>query len=110
MNKQHLYTSLFLALSSAYLSGCTSQTSINRAQLDEAQQQQLSAERAGHLRQTHVRFNALDKDEDGYISRAEFSRRRPVAGSGQIAGHTRRSSKDSVKVLLGCRGMRGMTG
>lgn len=74
MNKPHLYTSLFLALSSAYLSGCTSQTSINRAQLDEAQQQQLSAERAGHLRQTHVRFNALDKDEDGYISRAEFSR------------------------------------
>lgn len=74
MNKPHLYTSLFLALSSAYLSACSSHTGTNRAQLDEAQQQQLAAERAGHLRQTHVRFNALDKDEDGYISRAEFDR------------------------------------
>lgn len=74
MNKPHLYTRLFLALSSVYLSACSSHTGTNRAQLDEAQQQQLSAERAGHLRQTHVRFNALDKDEDGYISRAEFSR------------------------------------
>ena len=49
MNKQHLYTSLFLALSSAYLSAC-SHAGTNRAQLDEAQQQQLAAERAGHLR------------------------------------------------------------
>ena len=56
------------------LSACSSQAGADRLQLDEAQQQQLSAERAGHLRQTHVRFNALDKDEDGYISRAEFSR------------------------------------
>ncbi|MDP5138023.1 EF-hand domain-containing protein [Rheinheimera baltica] len=72
MNKPPLFTTLFLALSSAYLAGCSS--TVSKVELTAAQQQQLSAERAGHLRQTHVRFNALDKDEDGYISRAEFSR------------------------------------
>lgn len=90
MNKPHLYTTLFLALSSAYLSACSSQADTNRLQLDEAQQQQLSAERAGHLRQTHVRFNALDKDEDGYISRAEFSR------SGDSAFSRMDTNKDGV--------------
>lgn len=73
MNKQHLYTSLFLALSSAYLSACSTIATDKQA-LSAEQQQQLAAERAGHLRQTHVRFNALDKDENGYISRAEFNR------------------------------------
>jgi hypothetical protein len=90
MNKQHLYTTLFLALSSAYLSACSSQAGADRLQLDEAQQQQLSAERAGHLRQTHVRFNALDKDEDGYISRAEFDR------SGDSAFSRMDTNKDGV--------------
>ncbi|NRQ43562.1 hypothetical protein HRH59_13495 [Rheinheimera sp. YQF-2] len=90
MNKQHLYTTLFLALSSAYLSACSSQAGADRLQLDEAQQQQLSAERAGHLRQTHVRFNALDKDEDGYISRVEFSR------SGDSAFSRMDTNKDGV--------------
>lgn len=90
MNKQHLYTSLFLALSSAYLSACSSQAGADRLQLDETQQQQLSAERAGHLRQTHVRFNALDKDEDGYISRAEFDR------SGDSAFSRMDTNKDGV--------------
>ena len=73
MNKQHLYTSLFLALSSAYLSACSS-VAAEKHTFSGEQQQQLAAERAGHLRQTHVRFNALDKDENGYISRAEFNR------------------------------------
>ncbi|WP_166670386.1 EF-hand domain-containing protein [Rheinheimera aquimaris] len=73
MNKQHLYTTLFLALSSAYLSACSS-VAAEKTALSTEQQQQLAAERAGHLRQTHVRFNALDKDEDGYISRDEFNR------------------------------------
>ena len=73
MNKQHLYTSLFLALSSAYLSACSS-VAAEKHTFSGEQQQQLAAERAGHLRQTHVRFNALDKDENGYINRAEFNR------------------------------------
>lgn len=72
MNKPHLFTTLFLALSSAYLAGCSS--TVSKVELTAAEQQQLASERAGHLRQTHVRFNALDKDEDGYISRVEFSR------------------------------------
>ncbi|MGP9802120.1 hypothetical protein [Rheinheimera sp. NSM] len=90
MNKQHLYTTLFLALSSAYLSACSSSVAADKPRLDEAQQQQLAAERAGHLRQTHVRFNALDKDEDGYISRAEFDR------SGDSAFSRMDTNKDGV--------------
>ncbi|MDP2716531.1 hypothetical protein [Rheinheimera sp.] len=90
MNKQHLYTTLFLALSSAYLSACSSSVAADKPRLDEAQQQQLAAERAGHLRQTHVRFNALDKDEDGYISRAEFNR------SGDLAFERMDTNKDGV--------------
>lgn len=89
MNKQHLYTSLFLALSSAYLSACNSITTDKQA-LSSEQQQQLAAERAGHLRQTHVRFNALDKDENGYISRAEFNR------SGDSAFSRMDTNKDGV--------------
>ena len=72
MNKQHLYRCLFLALSSAYLASCSAVPTVSA--LSAQQQQQLAAERAAHLRQTHVRFNALDKDEDGYISRDEFNR------------------------------------
>lgn len=90
MNKPHLYTTLFLALSSAYLSACSSHVGADMAQLDEAQLKQLAAERAGHLRQTHVRFNALDKDEDGYISRAEFDR------SGDSAFSRMDTNKDGV--------------
>lgn len=89
MNKQHLYTSLFLALSSAYLSACSTVTS-DIPQLNDAQKKQLASERAGHLRQTHVRFNALDKDEDGYISRAEFNR------SGDLAFERMDTNKDGV--------------
>ena len=89
MNKQHLYTTLFLALSSAYLSACSS-TASDIPRLSEAQQKQLASERAGHLRQTHVRFNALDKDEDGYISRAEFNR------SGDLAFERMDTNKDGV--------------
>lgn len=78
MNKQACYISLFLALSSVYLSGC-SVSKLNAAELTAEkltveQRAQLEAERAGHLRQTHVRFNALDKDENGYISWEEFKR------------------------------------
>lgn len=90
MNKPHLYTTLFLALSSAYLSACSSSVAADKSRLDEAQQRQLAAERAGHLRQTHVRFNALDKDEDGYISRAEFDR------SGDSAFSRMDTNKDGV--------------
>jgi hypothetical protein len=90
MNKPHLYTTLFLALSSAYLSACSSAVTSDIPRLDEAQQWQLAAERAGHLRQTHVRFNALDKDEDGYISRAEFDR------SGDSAFSRMDTNKDGV--------------
>lgn len=90
MNKQHLYTTLFLALSSAYLSACSSSVAADKLRLDEAQHKQLAAERAGHLRQTHVRFNALDKDEDGYISRAEFGR------SGDNAFSRMDTNKDGV--------------
>ena len=89
MNKQHLYTTLFLALSSAYLSACSS-VAAEKTALSTEQQQQLAAERAGHLRQTHVRFNALDKDEDGYISRAEFNR------SGDRAFERMDTNKDGV--------------
>jgi Ca2+-binding EF-hand superfamily protein len=89
MNKQHLYTTLFLALSSAYLSACSSKAS-DIPRLSEAQQKQLASERAGHLRQTHVRFNALDKDEDGYISRAEFNR------SGDLAFERMDTNKDGM--------------
>ncbi|KUM54169.1 EF-hand domain-containing protein [Rheinheimera sp. EpRS3] len=89
MNKQHLYTTLFLALSSAYLSACSTSAS-DMPRLSEAQQKQLASERAGHLRQTHVRFNALDKDEDGYISRAEFNR------SGDLAFERMDTNKDGV--------------
>ncbi|HEY0924120.1 hypothetical protein [Rheinheimera pacifica] len=89
MNKQHLYTTLFLALSSAYLSACSTAAS-DMPRLNEAQQKQLASERAGHLRQTHVRFNALDKDEDGYISRAEFNR------SGDLAFERMDTNKDGV--------------
>jgi len=74
MNKQHLYITLFMALSSVYLSACSHSVASAKSQADEAQQKQLAAERAGHLRQTHVRFTALDTDEDGYISREEFNR------------------------------------
>lgn len=88
MNKQHLYTTLFLALSSAYLSACSSVAAEKTALSTE--QQQLAAERAGHLRQTHVRFNALDKDEDGYISRDEFNR------SGDSAFSRMDTNKDGV--------------
>lgn len=88
MNKQHLFTTLFLALSSAYLAGCSS--SVARAELTAEQQQQLAGERAGHLRQTHVRFNALDKDENGYISRSEFNR------SGERAFARMDTNKDGV--------------
>ncbi len=88
MNKHHLYTTLFLALSSAYLAGCSS--NVNSVQLSTEQQQQLATERAGHLRQTHVRFNALDKDEDGYISRAEFNR------SGELAFARMDTNNDGV--------------
>jgi hypothetical protein len=90
MNKPHLYTTLFLALSSAYLSACSSSVAADKSRLDEAQQRQLAAERAGHLRQTHVRFNALDKDEDGYIRRAEFDR------SGDSAFSRMDTNKDGV--------------
>ena len=72
MNKQHLYRGLFLALSSAYLASCSTVPAVSAVSAE--QQQQLAAERAAHLRQTHVRFNALDKDENGYISREEFNR------------------------------------
>lgn len=78
MNKQACYISLFLTLSSVYLSGCsvsaedTAQPVVDS--LTTEQQAQLSAERAGHLRQTHVRFNSLDKDENGYVSWEEFKR------------------------------------
>lgn len=90
MNKQHLYTTLFLALSSAYLSACSNTVASDLPRLNEAQQKQLASERAGHLRQTHVRFNALDKDEDGYISRAEFNR------SGDLAFERMDTNKDGV--------------
>jgi hypothetical protein len=90
MNKQHLYTTLFLALSSAYLSACSNTVASDLPRLNEAQQKQLASERAGHLRQTHVRFNALDKDEDGYISRAEFNR------SGDSAFERMDTNKDGV--------------
>jgi hypothetical protein len=90
MNKPHLYTTLFLALSSAYLSACSSTAASDTPRLNEAQQKQLASERAGHLRQTHVRFNALDKDEDGYISRAEFNR------SGDLAFERMDTNKDSM--------------
>lgn len=90
MNKPHLYTTLFLALSSAYLSACSSQTGTDIGRLNDVQQKQLAGERAGHLRQTHVRFNALDKDEDGYISRAEFTR------SGDRAFDYMDTNKDGV--------------
>lgn len=90
MNKQHLYTTLFLALSSAYLSACSSTVAFDTPRLSEAQQKQLASERASHLRQTHVRFNALDKDEDGYISRAEFNR------SGDLAFERMDTNKDGV--------------
>lgn len=90
MNKQHLYTTLFLALSSAYLSACSNTAAFDTPRLSEAQQKQLASERAGHLRQTHVRFNALDKDEDGYISRAEFNR------SGDSAFERMDTNKDGV--------------
>lgn len=78
MNKQACYVSLFLTLSSVYLSGCTV-SALDAAEpvvdnLTAEQNEQLLAERAGHLRQTHVRFNALDKDENGYISWEEFKR------------------------------------
>jgi Ca2+-binding EF-hand superfamily protein len=89
MNKPHLYTTLFLALSSAYLSACSTVAS-DMPRLNEAQQKQLASERAGHLRQTHVRFNALDKDEDGYISRAEFNR------SGDLAFERMDTNKDGM--------------
>ena len=90
MNKPHLYTTLFLALSSAYLSACSSQTGADIGRLNDVQKKQLADERAGHLRQTHVRFNALDKDEDGYISRAEFTR------SGDRAFDYMDTNKDGV--------------
>lgn len=90
MNKQHLYTTLFLALSSAYLSACSSIAASDMPRLSEAQQKQLASERAGHLRQTHVRFNALDKDENGYISRAEFNR------SGDLAFERMDTNKDGA--------------
>lgn len=78
MNKQACYISLFLTLSSVYLSGC-SVSALDAAEpvagsLTAEQQTQLAAERAGHLRQTHVRFNSLDKDENGYVSWEEFKR------------------------------------
>ncbi|MDX3774651.1 EF-hand domain-containing protein [Chromatiaceae bacterium AAb-1] len=73
MNKQACYISLFMALSTVYMSGCAT-SDVVAAELTAEQQAQLEAERAGHLRQTHVRFNALDKDEDGYISWEEFKR------------------------------------
>lgn len=90
MNKQHLYITLFMALSSVYLSACSHSVVSATPQPDEAQQKQLAAERAGHLRQTHVRFNALDTDEDGYISREEFNR------SGERAFTHMDTNKDGV--------------
>ena len=33
---------------------------------------QLKAERAGQIKQAHVRFGVLDKNKDGHISREEF--------------------------------------
>ncbi|MEH8021543.1 EF-hand domain-containing protein [Rheinheimera metallidurans] len=74
MNKQQFYTRLFIALSGVYLSACSSSDVNTRQALKPEQQKQLAAERASQLRQTHVRFNALDTDEDGYISQAEFKR------------------------------------
>ncbi|MBU1311338.1 MAG: EF-hand domain-containing protein [Gammaproteobacteria bacterium] len=90
MNKPKLAISLFLAISSAYLAGCSTKAAPTASALSVAQQQQLAGERAGHLRQTHVRFNALDKDENGYISRAEFNR------SGERAFERMDTDKDGV--------------
>lgn len=90
MHKPKLAVSLFLAISSAYLAGCSAKVTPATTSLSEAELQQLAQERAGQLRQTHVRFKALDTDENGYISPAEFNR------SGQRAFARMDSNNDGV--------------
>ena len=90
MNKPKLSVSLFLAISSAYLAGRSAKVAPPVSTLTDAELQLLAQERAGQLRQTHVRFNALDTDESGYISKQEFNR------SGERAFARMDSNKDGV--------------
>jgi hypothetical protein len=51
---------------------------------------QLAAERAGQIKQAHVRFGVLDKNKDGHISREEFD------ASGKRMFDTLDTNKDGV--------------
>lgn len=88
--KQSHYIGLFVALSSVYLSGCAVSDDAVAQPLNPELQSRIDAERAGHLRQTHVRFMSLDDDEDGYISLEEFNR------SGNRAFELMDTNKDGV--------------
>lgn len=75
--KKQISISTFMALTAAFLTGCAATagntTNLATATVSEEIKQRLDTERAGHMRQTHVRFNSLDRDEDGYISLEEFN-------------------------------------
>ena len=107
MNKQHLYTTLFLALSSAYLSACSSTAASDTPRLSEAQQKQLASERAGHLRQTDTRFKALDRDKNGSISRAEWDQHAADRG---VDGHHLDGQRHLVLTDDGCKRKGGCHG
>ncbi|KAF1686640.1 hypothetical protein B1992_06950 [Pseudoxanthomonas broegbernensis] len=57
----------------------------------------MEAARAGQVRQTHTRFAALDRDRDGYVSRAEYD----ASGERAYAAYLESAGKPQAPVRMG---------